>query len=241
MKISHSDKALLITVTGACFLVLVFFFLGVKPYQGEIAEEFIEVPLIPETPEPETEKETEEITKQVTASRSNQAYNTNVLRNESRQLFKEEDEVRKAIAEQQRGSVSDLNAENDAYLSEKQKERELALASKREKIKAKIEAREAARNAKKGNRNSTVTYDLAGRDAIRIPNPVYTCDALGTIVIDITVNDKGTIIKKEFNKKASSSSNGCLIDQALEYLNRAYFDNASITEQKGTVTYSFQG
>ncbi len=241
MKISHSDKALLITVTGACLLVLVFFFLGVKPYQGEIAEEFIEVPLIAETPEPESKNEVREIVEQKTTQRSNQAYNSNAMRNESRQLFKDEDDVRKAIEEQQRGSVSELNAENDAYLSEKQKERELALASKREQIKASIEAREAARNAKKGNRNSTVTYDLAGREAIRIPNPVYTCDALGTIVIDITVNSKGTIVKKEYNKSASTSSNGCLIDQALDYLSRAYFDSATLTEQEGTVTYSFQG
>ncbi|RMB63453.1 hypothetical protein EAX61_03425 [Dokdonia sinensis] len=241
MKISHSDKALLITVTGACFLVLVFFFLGVKPYQGEIVEEFIEIPLAAESPELEKEEKTQEVALTKKTSRSNQAYNANTLRNESRQLFKEEDDVRKAIEEQQRGSISELNAENDTYLSEKQKERAIELASKREQLKAQIEAREAARNTKKGNSSSTVTYNLPGREAIRIPNPVYTCDAIGIIVINITVNDKGTIVKKEYNKKASSSSNGCLIDQALDYLNRAYFDNGSLAEQEGTVIYSFQG
>ncbi len=239
MKISHSDKALLITITGASFLILIFFFLGVKPYHNENPEEFIEIPVITEE-ELLEEQEEESETEPAPRAQTNIAYNASRLRNEARQ-FDNDDAIRKAIEEQQLGSVEELNEQNEALLAEKREQQEIALAAKKERLKENIEAREKERNASKGNRISTVTYDLSGREAIKIPNPVYTCDAVGIIVIDITVDSGGSIIKKDYNKRASSSSNGCLIDQALYYLSRAYFDRGSAQEQKGTVTYSFQG
>jgi hypothetical protein len=223
-------------------LILIFFFLGVKPYQDKIPEEYFEIPVLAEALAPELE---ETKSRQATASQSqkvtHQLYNNRALQTESKELFEEEDIIRKAIEEQQLGSVESLNVENDALLQAHQKERELALADKREQLKAKIEAREQARNKKKENRLSTVSYDLEGRTAIRIPNPVYTCDAQGAIVIDISVNENGSITEMKYNKKASTSTNGCLIDQALEYVGSAYFDVASLTEQQGTITFNFQG
>ncbi|MFT5750856.1 MAG: hypothetical protein ACI828_002165 [Flavobacteriales bacterium] len=242
MKLSPQDKALFITFGGASFLILIFFFLGVKPYQDKIPEEYFEIPVLAEALAPELE---ETKSRQATASQSqkvtHQLYNNRALQTESKELFEEEDIIRKAIEEQQLGSVESLNVENDALLQAHQKERELALADKREQLKAKIEAREQARNKKKENRLSTVSYDLEGRTAIRIPNPVYTCDAQGAIVIDISVNENGSITEMKYNKKASTSTNGCLIDQALEYVGSAYFDVASLTEQQGTITFNFQG
>lgn len=241
MKISHSDKALLITVAGASLLILVFFFLGVKPYQGEI-EEFIEIPIIAETLENESEIFEEVQPPERQPSRSNQAYNTAQLRKESKS-FQEEDEIRKAIEAQKQGSVQDLNADNEARLAALQGESEIALEVKKEEIQANIDAREADRNKKKKSayRQSTVSYNLVDRTALALPNPVYTCDAYGKVVINITVNDKGTIIDKSFNKNASTSSNGCLIDQAMEYLNRSYFDKGKKSKQLGSVTFEFQG
>ena len=232
---------MLITFSGACFLVLAFFFLGVKPYQNPNPEEaFIEIPVIQE-PLPEEEELEEEITTQPSKVKSHQAYNLSELQNESKDLFSEEDPIRKAIEEQQLGSVEDLVAENEKTLEEHKKSLELAMAARKEQIKAQIEARENERNSKKGNRQSTVSYDLKGRNEVKIPNPVYTCDALGKIVLDIEVNSTGTIIKKEYNKKASTSSNGCLIDQALLYASDALFNSAAIISQKGTITFNFQG
>ena len=49
MKLSSADKAMLITFTGASLLVLVFFFLGVKPFENPNPEEaFIEIPVVQE-------------------------------------------------------------------------------------------------------------------------------------------------------------------------------------------------
>lgn len=241
MKLSPSDKALLISITGASLLVLVFFFLGVQPYQGEIAEEFIEIPILTEELAPEIKEEIEPQPQQNTRI-SHQVYNSRELRKETKS-FEEEDAIRQAIAERQLGSVEHLNKENDAHLSDVREKQLLALAEKKEQVQAAIDAREAARNKRKqsSTRQSTVSYDLEGRTAIKIPNPVYTCDATGIITIDITVSANGTIIKKEYNKRASSSTNGCLIDQAMKYLGRAYFDDGVTVTQKGTVTYNFQG
>lgn len=241
MKLSHQDKSMLITFSGACLLVLVFFFLGVKPYQNpNPEEEFIAIPVIQETLEEEEIKE--DVTQQQLQVKSHQAYNASELRSESRELFKEDDPIRKAIEEQQLRSVEDLEAENEKTLEERKKSTELAMAERKERIKTQIEEREKERASKKGNRESTVSYDLKGRNALRIPNPVYTCDAIGSIVLDIEVSNTGTITKKEYNKKASTSSNGCLIDQALIYASEAYFDSSSSSaSQKGTITFYFQG
>ncbi|MEP0264239.1 hypothetical protein [Dokdonia sp.] len=237
---SHQDKSMLITFSGACLLVLVFFFLGVKPYEDpNPEEEFIAIPVIQEPLEEEEVKE--EVTQQQMQVKSHQVYNASELRNESRELFKEEDLIRKAIEQQQLESVEDLEAENEKTLEEHKKSTELAMAERKERIKAQIEEREKERASKKGNRESTVSYNLKGRNALRIPNPVYTCDAIGSIVLDIEVSNTGTITKKEYNKKASTSSNGCLIDQALIYASEAYFDSSSNASQKGTITFYFQG
>ena len=242
MRLSPQDKSMLITFSGACFLVLVFFFLGVKPYENpNPEEEFIEIPVIQEELLAEEEQEEKEMTTQTAVVKSHQAYNSNALRNESRELFSEEDPIRQAIEQQQLGSVEDLISENEKTLEERRKSRELAMAERNENIKEQIEARERERNSKKGNRESTVSYDLKNRNAIVIPNPVYTCDAYGKIVLDIEVNSTGTIVKKEYNKKASTSTNGCLIDQALLYASEALFNSAATVSQKGTITFNFQG
>jgi hypothetical protein len=241
MKLNHQDKSMLITFSGACFLVLIFFFLGVSPYENPNPdEEFIEIPVIQESLL-EEEVEEKETTTQKSVVKSHQAYNSSELRNESKALFSEDDPIRKAIEEQKLQSVEDLVAENEKTLEEHQKSRELAMAERNERIKDQIDAREKERNSKKGNRESTVSYNLKGRNAVVIPNPVYRCDALGKIVLNIEVNSTGTITKKEYNKKASTSSNGCLIDQALLYASDALFNSTSTTSQKGTITFNFQG
>lgn len=242
MKLSSSDKALLISITGASLLVLVFFFLGVKPYQGAIAEEFIEIPVISEIEEPELQEIEKTPQSQRPAKISHQIYNASDLKKEAKSL-EEEDAIRKAIEAQKLHSVENLNAENESRLEALQAEQKAALESKKKEVQAAIDAREATRNKKKKSayRQSTVGYSLEGRTALKIPNPVYTCDARGIIVINITVNGQGVITKKEYNKQASTSTNGCLIDQAMDYLSRAYFDNSSKPSQIGTVTYDFQG
>jgi hypothetical protein len=240
MKLSPADKAMLITFTGASLLVLVFFFLGVKPFQNpNPEEEFIEIPVVQEF-----EEELEEEEKTIASNKvsSHRAYNASELRKESKELFEEEDAVRKAIEEQRLKSVQDLTTENENALSESRKKQEQALKDHKEAVRKQIEERELERELKNAaaKRESTVSYNLLGRDAIYIPNPVYTCDARGKIVLNITVNAKGAITQMAYNKKASTSLNGCLIDQALAYANDAIFNSSSKGTQLGSITFNFQ-
>lgn len=92
------------------------------------------------------------------------------------------------------------------------------------------------------NKKTSNYYNLAGRKIIHFPNPIYTCNAFGKIVINITVDDYGNVIGADYNTAASTSSNGCLIDQALLYAQQAKFDkNLAKEKQIGTITYIFPG
>jgi len=80
-----------------------------------------------------------------------------------------------------------------------------------------------------------------GRTAIEIPNPLYPCDTQGRIVINITVNAYGDVVKTSVNKRASSTSNECLTNMAMEYAADAKFSRlAGRDSQPGTITYNFQ-
>ena len=241
MNLSSSDKALLISMSSACFLIIIFFFLGVKPYNKDLAEEFIEIPVIAEVFPEEQELENQEIL-DTGEKLSNQAYNLNQLENDSK-AFEEDDEIRKAIEERLHQTVEDLNADNEARLKALKEEREKVAQLQKQKIEAEIAAREARRSENKKSKygRSTISYNLVGRTAIELPNPVYTCDKMGKIVIKITVNSDGRITKKSFNKSLSSTTNGCLIDQAMLYLEDASFNRSTKEDQLGSVTFIFQG
>ncbi|MBL4662238.1 MAG: hypothetical protein JKY22_01440, partial [Flavobacteriaceae bacterium] len=88
------------------------------------------------------------------------------------------------------------------------------------------------------NRKTTTSYHLKGRDKISLPIPVYTCDKGGKIVITIEVNEMGKVVKTSYNKAASTTSNGCLIESAINYANRSKFSASKIKKkQLGTITY----
>jgi len=92
------------------------------------------------------------------------------------------------------------------------------------------------------NKNTTISYHLPQRQALHLPNPVYTCNRGGTIVVNINVNALGKVTKVVYNKKESSTQNGCLIESALNYAKKGRFTtNSKITKQKGTITYHFPG
>lgn len=92
------------------------------------------------------------------------------------------------------------------------------------------------------NRKTTITYRLVDRKAMQLPNPVYTCDGSGKVVIAIEVNELGKVIHASYSKSTSTTSNECLIDSALEYARQARFTtDGSKTKQLGTITYNFPG
>ena len=92
-----------------------------------------------------------------------------------------------------------------------------------------------------GMRNSSITFSLVGRTAVDIPNPIYTCDRSGKVVINITVNGQGRVLTTSFNRGSSTTNNECLTEQALQYASQAVFSRMDgRNSQPGTITYNFK-
>ena len=105
-----------------------------------------------------------------------------------------------------------------------------------EKTSADIKVRETD----KVNKNTLVKYSLQGRTGV-IPNPVFTCEAEGQVVVIITVNDNGRVTKTSIDRQQSTTDNDCLIDNSLRYAQQAKFNvNIQKKEQIGSITYIFQ-
>ncbi|WP_340199699.1 hypothetical protein [Ascidiimonas sp. W6] len=89
-------------------------------------------------------------------------------------------------------------------------------------------------------RNTTISYSLKDRMHTKLPNPIYTCEQNGKIVINIKVDRYGNVLEASHNKSSSNSSNGCLVDNAIAYALRSKFESGVKDNQLGSITYSFQ-
>ncbi len=244
MRLSPEDKAMLITFTGASIFVLVFFFLSVKPYDSSQIEEFIPIPIIEELPvETEELQEPEEV-EQLNQKMTNQAQSSNRLVREANRFFSQQNQVDNALkTDSQTADPSEDNDGDDEAFPDYQQR--IALLKQRRKEKQSAGESTTSKQVSKVNtssyRRSTVSYNLNERNAIKIPNPVYTCDATGKVVINIEVSNLGSVTRAYYNKAASTTTNGCLLDQALEYAQQALFNDSKRTSQLGTITFEFQG
>lgn len=175
-----------------------------------------------------------------------------------------EEELAKVSVENVKITTHNAFNEDEKFISELENERDepsesiddklLAMEEAIEKSneKPKIEEKSISEKPKKEvkeqplksseDRNSTNSYRLLGRKAIVFPNPIYTCDSFGKIMLNIEVNAKGKVVKTSFNKKSSTTFNECLIESALQYAKRTRFtSDASKPNQLGTITYIFPG
>jgi hypothetical protein len=92
------------------------------------------------------------------------------------------------------------------------------------------------------NTKSTISFSLVDRKKVYIPIPVYLCQADGKIVINITVNNQGSVIDTYLNDASSTSNNDCLIANALEYAKNSQFSaDPSKKTQLGSITFYFIG
>ena len=230
MNFDYSYRAVIITclLFGSLFLILYSAKLG-KGFP--VDESTHDIEYNDEFPLPEDEL----------ASLNSEDLNieTNKAYNEAEKFISE--------LEASENTIDEKIAQLDAAIDDTEFGSDEGLKEAREKLR---ETREIARRQRSanmqaggsGNRNTTISYDLENRRDLIIPNPVYTCDAGGTIVINIQVNALGKVTKTSFNKKASSTQNGCLIESAEIYAKKARFNTAPRVEnQKGTITYNFPG
>lgn len=80
-----------------------------------------------------------------------------------------------------------------------------------------------------------ISYNLSGRKAYSLPNPGYTCNGNGTVVVEIKVDKSGEV--KEASYKSGSASE-CMIQRAVMYAKKSRFNSGS-GMQTGTITYKF--
>ncbi|MFP4690643.1 MAG: TonB family protein [Bacteroidales bacterium] len=86
-----------------------------------------------------------------------------------------------------------------------------------------------------------IEYSLAGRQANFLPVPKYTTQATGRVVVQVTVNQQGQVIRAEAGARGTTTTDRTLHRHAEEAARRARFDLQADApeEQRGTITYNF--
>lgn len=241
MDFFDRHKALIITLLIFSILILSMYNINISNESKKIRETLIELndlrpePLPeeqqnpPEEPEPPTEPP------QRPAFETHQAYNQNEQESRSKLDSRLEEIFQKNSAEQEASEEeSSEPSAGDIALSQKNA-RERQKASEGENSSTQTSVKEGA------IRNSSISFSLKGRRAVDIPNPIYTCDTPGKVVVNISVDATGTVVRTAINKNASTTSNECLAEMAMEYAAGARFSPvAGRDSQPGTITYNFQ-
>tara|TARA_Y100000815_G_scaffold270061_1_gene294083 strand:- start:110103 stop:110804 length:702 start_codon:yes stop_codon:yes gene_type:complete len=231
VNFNYSYKAFLISslLVGNLILILVSIKLGAEkqPQEETVPIEYIETL-------PEEVMALNEATSEKADIKTNTAYN------EAEQFIKEIEEGRNEItSEENEVSTNDpFSFENTGNVNFEETQKRLEEAKK----KLALASSKKPKASQSVNRKTTISYRLVDRKALYLPNPVYTCNSGGKIVISIEVDDRGNVIKKDYNPTLSTTRNGCLIDAALAYAESAQFTTkAGKPKQLGTITYLFPG
>lgn len=238
MGFFERHKALIITSLLFSILILAMYNINISNSNKKVRETLIELNNLRQEAqklEEEQQKQEPKPAAKQPSLKTHQAFNENQSQSETNvksrldEIFEKNSANQKASeAENSKPSSGDFNFAKTP-------------APKQKKASSGNNSSEEISNKPGSYRNSSISFSLVGRSAINIPNPVYTCDTSGRIVVNIEVNDEGAVVHTSVNKSSSSSSNECLIDQALEYAAGARFSALPGRDsQPGTITYNFQ-
>ncbi|WP_158974583.1 hypothetical protein [Cellulophaga sp. L1A9] len=243
MNLNKSQLSLLITIFSMAIMVLGLY--NVHLGSKEKEEYVVELALLEEDPEELLEEEEQELQDQAEAEA--EAIKSHMAFNETAKASFGNPEPLKTLEElmeeAENGSDSDepnelLTSDSGEYAASLKE-----LKKKRQEAKELLGEREAQKDVPTNNlakRRTSISYSLIDRNHYSLPVPIYTCIEGGKIVINISVNSAGMVTDASFNKSSSSTENGCLIDNALEYAYKASFNKSTKASQKGTITYLFQ-
>ena len=159
---------------------------------------------------------------------------THQVYSKAEEFIKESEANRKENSE----AIEDKLSEINEVISDSKSERKDDLVVEKKSKSNLPEAILATTN----NSKSTNSYHLLNRKVIEFPNPVYICDSFGKVVLLIEVNANGYVSMTSVNKNASTTSNLCLIESAIDYAKKARFTkNKNKPSQMGSITYIFPG
>jgi TonB family protein len=237
MDFFDRHKALIITLLFFAVLLLGLFNFNLANKNRKTREILMDLDNL-KIEEPVVEKpEPEEVTKKNTreTAQTHQAFNENLEDREENldQQLKEIFEKNSALQTEASENETSNSSGNFDFQDKK-----------KEQVQKKSDGNKTSTvtSTKKGGiDHSSISFSLLGRSAVDIPNPVYTCDRSGKIVINISVNAEGRVTSTSVNKGSSSTTNECLTDQALEYAAKAVFSRLpGRNSQPGTITYNFK-
>ncbi|MGJ8665623.1 MAG: hypothetical protein ACSHW7_04600 [Patiriisocius sp.] len=236
MNFNYSYRAFLITCLLFGILVLTLWSIKLS---SEIVPEEETAPIEYEDLIIEEPEEDIALTEQKKVSiKTNRAYN------EAEKFIKELENNREENEETNENKLNENFSESieSAATQNALEEAKKRIEQQRKKAAEAKAAKPTTSSSKGAVTRTTISYSLVDRKAMRLPNPVFTCEGGGKVVISIEVNKLGNVTKASYNKSASTTRNGCLIDSALDYAQRSRFNTkADIEEQMGTITYNFPG
>ncbi|MEM8846606.1 MAG: hypothetical protein AAGD17_05840 [Bacteroidota bacterium] len=237
MNLNRQQLSFLITFFSMSLVILLLYNIHLGGMQEE--EYVIELSLADE----DIEQLLEEEEKRLEELANNDPIKSHMALNETAKPTVGNPEPLKTLEElmEERELTSDngeLSASDDAYAENLKKLAEQR-QEKKQQLTEREEQKETFTNALKDKRTS-ISYSLIDRNAYSLPPPIYTCIEGGKVVINIKVDKSGYVTEADFNDKSSSTSNGCLVDNAIQYALKARFNSDSKSSQIGTITYLFQ-
>ncbi|MGY5849089.1 hypothetical protein [Salegentibacter sp. F14] len=235
MDFFDRHKALIITILFCSVVVLGLYNFTLSEKQKRISEMIVDLE--------DFEAERKEIPKP--AEKKTESPKTTEMT--THRAFDENQEAREKNFEREIEEIFEKNSAKSEEISEddnESNEGEYNFPKASEKNQEASHGNETSRkiSRKSGSlRSSSISFSLKGRNAVSIPNPVYTCDRAGKVVINIRVDASGRVLETSLNKASSSTTNQCLIDNALRYAADALFSQLPGRDnQPGTITYEFQ-
>lgn len=220
-------------------LLLAILFLGMQISRVEMHEEMeitMDTPNMEEVRKQEEEKQRQEEIRRKTSQEEVErmlrsiAVNENV-KSERTQEDKVEDYVNEIMEELQ------ANEGDGRYRVQRDKH------YRRDSIQRDRDRREQELDSLKSTfyvGESSVSYDLKDRYARFLPIPVFKCEFGGKVVVEIVVNQRGTV-QKATVIESRSQADDCLWSVAVDAAKRSRFNEKpdAPAQQKGTITYNF--
>ena len=235
-KFFDKHKALILTVLSFAVLMLALYNFKLANNNQETAEMLVDLEQFKVTEKEEVDPEEPQAQQQNRRNiQTHQAYNQDKetreadFKNQLDKIFE-----KNSAQEEQAENEDNEGSEGNYALNKKNSE------EKKKRSDGDDSAEEASQKSALYD-YSSISFSLKGRNAVKIPNPVYTCDTAGKVVINITVDANGYVTDSSVNKSSSTTTNECLTDRALEYSAGARFTKlAGRDSQIGTITYHFR-
>ena len=239
MNFNYSYRAFLITSLLFGILFLILFGIRLKGKQQE-EEAAYDIEYALEELLSEEEKEESEENPELVEIETNRAFNE--AEKFISKLEKERGENAEETLENKLNQIDEAIDNAAPYGDETAINKSKELLAKKESLTQNNDKEPDPTASNSSSRKTTISYRLVDRKAIQLPNPVYTCEGGGKIVLNIEVNELGRVIKAVYNKTRSTTTNGCLIDSAIDYANESRFTTkAGKEKQLGTISYNFPG